>query len=101
MTPPVDIICFAKDWGEPKTANNHVVAELAKRHRVLWVNPVATRNPNLVSANDVKKIVRRVLGWFAGVEVVHDRLRVLNPVSLPFPHSRLAEWLNHFLVSRP
>jgi hypothetical protein len=53
-----DIICFAKDWHEPKTSNNHVMEELAKRHRVLWVNSVATRNPNLGSVNDLGKIAR-------------------------------------------
>lgn len=99
MNQPADIICFAKDWREPKTSNNHVMEEMAKRHRVLWVNSIATRNPNLTSANDLKKIFRRIKSWFSGVEVIHENLRVLTPVNLPFPGSRLAQRLNQWLVT--
>ena len=95
---PADIICFAKDWNEPKTSNNHVMEELAKRHRVLWVNSVATRTPSLTSGNDLKKIVRKVREWFRGATIIHERLRVFTPVSLPLPHSRLAQALNRWLV---
>jgi hypothetical protein len=46
MNTAADIICFAKDWHEPKTGNDHVMEELANAHRVLWINSIATRNPN-------------------------------------------------------
>jgi len=94
-----DIIAFCKDWNEPKTSNNHVMEELAKHHRVLWVNSIATRAPNLGSANDLKKMVRKIRSWFAGIQIVHDRLRVLTPVVLPFPRSRLAQRFNRWLTS--
>jgi hypothetical protein len=93
-----DIICLAKDWHEPKTSNNHVMEELAKRHRVLWVNSVATRNPNLGSANDLAKIVRKFGSWLRGAETVHDNLRVLTPIVLPFPRSRAARAVNRLLL---
>lgn len=95
---PSDIIAFCKDWNEPKTSNNHVLEELAKRHRVLWVNSIATRNPNLASANDLKKILRKLRSWFAGIHIIHDNLRVLTPVVLPFPRSRLAQRFNRWLT---
>ena len=68
------------------------------RHRVLWVNSVATRTPSLTSGNDLKKIVRKVREWFRGAQIIHDRLRVFTPVSLPLPRSRLAQALNRWLV---
>ena len=98
MPAPADIIAFCKDWNEPKTSNNHVLEELAKHHRVLWVNSIATRAPNFTSANDLKKIVRKFRSWFRGVQVIHDRLRVLTPVVLPFPRSRLAQRFNRWLT---
>jgi glycosyltransferase involved in cell wall biosynthesis len=98
MNPPADIIAFCKDWTEPKTSNNHILEELAKRHRVLWVNSISTRAPNLGSANDLRKIARKIRSWFRGVEVVHDRLHVLTPVVLPFPASRLAVGINRWLL---
>ena len=100
MPPPADIIAFSKDWNEPKTSNNHVLEELAKHHRVLWVNSIATRNPNLGSVNDLKKIARKIRSWFAGIQVVHPRLRILTPVVLPFPRSRIAQSLNRWLTVR-
>jgi hypothetical protein len=52
MNTAADIICLAKDWHEPETSKNPVMEEMAKQRRVLWVNSVARRNPNLSSAND-------------------------------------------------
>jgi len=104
MNAPTDIIAFCKDWNEPKTSNNHVLEELAKQHRILWVNSIATRNPNLASANDLKKILRKIRSWFHGIQIIHDHLRVLTPVVLPFPRSRLAQrfnrWITRALVRR-
>ena len=98
MDRPADIICFAKDWNEPKTSNHHVMEELAKRHRVLWVNSITTRAPNLASSNDLRKIARKIRSWFRGTKVIHDNLRVLTPVVLPFPRSRSAQAINRRLV---
>ena len=98
MHPAPDIIAFSKDWNEPKTSNNHVLEELAKHHRVLWVNSIATRNPNFASANDLKKIVRKIRSWFQGVQIIHDSLRVLTPVVLPFPRFPLAQCFNRWLT---
>ena len=97
---PADIICFAKDWNEPKTSNNHVMEELAKRHRVLWVNSIATRAPKLGSANDLKKIFRKIRSWLRGVQIAHDNLRVLTPIVFPFPRSTLAQRLNIWVAGR-
>lgn len=72
--------------------------ELAKRHRVLWVNSIATRTPSFTSGNDLKKIVRKVREWFRGATIIHERLRVFTPVSLPLPRFRIAQALNRWLV---
>jgi glycosyltransferase involved in cell wall biosynthesis len=93
-----DIICFSKDWHEPKTSNHHVMETLARTHRVLWVNSIATRSPNLASGNDLKKIARKVRSWFRGVERVSANLRVITPVVLPLPGSPAAQAINRFLV---
>jgi len=94
-----DIIAFCKDWHEPKTSNNHILEELAKRHRVLWVNSITTRTPNLSSRNDLAKIARKLCNWARGTTIVHENLRVLTPVLLPFPWSPWAARLNRILVS--
>ena len=47
------IVCFAKDWDEDPTSNNHIMRLLAKDNRVLWINSIATRTPNLTDTRDL------------------------------------------------
>lgn len=94
MPLPENIICFAKDWNEDPTSNHHVMIELARNHRVLWLNSVATRTPNLASGRDLKKIVRKVGAFARGPERIHDNLWVYTPLVLPLPHSAAARALN-------
>ena len=96
MTTP--IIAFAKDWHEDPTSNHHVLRELARSRRVLWLNSIATRKPQLASGRDLGKI-RRKLGEFArgAVNVEHD-LWVATPLALPFPHSPAARALNRQIL---
>jgi glycosyltransferase involved in cell wall biosynthesis len=89
-----NIICFAKDWNEHPTSNNHVMAELAKHNRVLWLNSISTRTPNLASGRDLQKIVRKLAGFLRGPERMAPNLWVYTPLVLPFPHSRIARRLN-------
>ncbi|MGD1277667.1 MAG: glycosyltransferase [Tepidisphaeraceae bacterium] len=93
-----NIICFARDWFENPTSNNHVMMELARRNRVLWLNSVATRAPSLASGRDIKKIFRKLAGFFKGVRQVQPNLWVYSPVVIPLPHSRLAAAVNRAIL---
>jgi glycosyltransferase involved in cell wall biosynthesis len=93
-----NIICFAKDWSESPTSNNHVMVELAKTNRVLWLNSIATRTPKLSSGRDLGKIFRKLASFARGVEKVGDNLWVYTPVVLPLPHSRFATRLNQVIL---
>ena len=53
------IIAFSKDWHEDPTSNHHVLRELAKTRRVLWLNSLSTRKPDLTSARDLGKKIGR------------------------------------------
>lgn len=91
MTP---IVAFAKDWHEDPTSNHHVLRELAKTRRVLWLNSLATRTPKLSSGRDLGKIKRK-LGEFArGPQNVENDLWVMSPLVLPLPHSAVARAIN-------
>jgi glycosyltransferase involved in cell wall biosynthesis len=92
------IIAFAKDWHEDPTSNHHVLRELARHRRVLWLNSVGTRTPKLSSGRDLGKI-RRKLGEFArGPVNVENDLWVFSPLVLPLPHSAAARRLNRELL---
>ena len=91
---PTPIIAFAKDWHEDPTSNHHVLRELAKTRRVLWLNSLATRKPQLGSARDLGKIKRK-LGEFAkGPVNVENDLWVFSPLVIPMPHNAGARAVN-------
>lgn len=92
------IVCFAKDWDEDPTSNNHIMRLLAKDNRVLWINSIATRSPNLTDTRDLGKMWRKLMSFFRGTKHVSDGLWVYTPVILPFPHSALATWINVFIL---
>ncbi len=92
MTTP--IIAFAKDWHEDPTSNHHVLRELARTRRVLWLNSIATRTPSLASGRDVGKIWRKLRELARGPVNVENDLWVATPIVLPLPHSATARAIN-------
>ncbi len=88
------IVAFAKDWHEDPTSNHHVLRELAKTRRVLWLNSIATRTPRLSSRRDLGKLARKAGELTRGpVNVEHD-LWVTTPLAVPLPGSRVARAIN-------
>ncbi|HTL38852.1 MAG TPA: hypothetical protein VL326_37230, partial [Kofleriaceae bacterium] len=88
------IIAFSKDWHEDHTSNHHVLRELAKTRRVLWLNSLATRKPNLGSSRDIGKIKRKLTEFSKGAVNVENDLWVATPLVLPLPQSTLAQKTN-------
>ena len=93
-----NIICFAKDWSEDPTSNNHVMRLLARDNEVLWLNSIATRTPKLSSGSDLAKIRRKLGSFVAGPQRVAPHLHVFTPLVLPFPHSRAAVGVNRQIL---
>lgn len=95
---PTPIVAFAKDWHEDPTSNHHVLRELARTRRVLWLNSLATRTPKLSSGRDLGKIWRK-LGEFArGPQNVENDLWVTTPLVLPLPGSAAARAINRQIL---
>ena len=93
-----DIICFAKDWDDDPTSNTHVMQLLSHNNRVVWLNSIAMRTPNLSSSRDMGRIVRRLRAALRGARQVDKNLWVLNPLVLPLPHSHVAVALNRLIL---
>lgn len=92
------IIAFAKDWHEDPTSNHHVLRELAKTRRVLWLNSVGTRTPKLSSGRDLGKI-RRKLGEFSrGPVNVENDLWIFSPLSIPLHHNPAVRKANRAIL---
>ena len=95
---PTPIIAFSKDWHEDPTSNHHVLRELAKTRRVLWLNSLSTRTPNLKSARDIGKIKRKLREFGNGATNVENDLWVATPLVLPLPNSAVARAINQQIL---
>lgn len=97
-----NIVCFAKDWNEDPTSCNHVLRELAKHNRVLWVNSISTRAPKLGSARDLRKVARHLTGFLSsfvrGARPVAENMWLFTPFVLPFHHHSWAVRLNRHIL---
>ena len=92
------IIYFAKEWGGDPTSCDHVFKHLAADNKVLWVNSISMRSPNLASARDVKKIFRKLRMCLGGVRQVGPQAWVYQPMVIPLPYSDLAKTINRNLL---
>ena len=93
-----NIVCFAKDWSEDPTSNNHVMKLLGRDNKVLWLNSIATRAPSLTSGRDLGKIASKLKSFVKGPTHIEGGLDVYTPIVLPFPHSSLAQKVNEHLL---
>jgi glycosyltransferase involved in cell wall biosynthesis len=98
MTMPSPIVAFAKDWDDTPTSNHHVLRELAKTRRVLWLNSVATRTPSLSSGRDLGRVARKLREAVRGPRNVENDLWVFTPLVLPLPHNPAAQRLNRWIL---
>ncbi|MDJ0656795.1 MAG: glycosyltransferase [Xanthomonadales bacterium] len=93
-----NIICFAKDWQEDPTSNNHIMLGLSKHNKVLWLNSLAARNPKLTSGRDISKIFLKLRSAFSSLHRVNDNMTVFTPLVAPYPYSRLAQFVNRIIL---
>jgi len=95
---PPTIIALSKDWDDDSTSNHHVLRELAKTRRVVWLNSVATRSPDLSSGRDLSRVVRKLREFARGPVNVENDLWVFTPLVVPLPHIGAVQRLNHWIM---
>jgi len=103
MSPPPalagrDIVCVGfADWDtELWTNQHHLMARLARGNRVLFVESLGLRRPQL-AGRDLRRIARRLRRGLAPPRHV-DGLDVLSPLVLPLHSIRAARALNAHLL---
>jgi glycosyltransferase involved in cell wall biosynthesis len=93
-----DIVCVGfADWdAELWTNQHHLMSRLARENRVLFVESLGLRQPQL-SGRDLSRIARRLRRGLGPPRAL-DGLQVLSPLVLPFHRYRLAQALNRRLL---
>jgi glycosyltransferase involved in cell wall biosynthesis len=93
-----DIVCVGfADWDtELWTNQHHLMSRLARENRVLFVESLGLRRPEL-AGRDLTRIGRRLRRGLQAPRAV-DGLHVLAPLVLPFHRSRTARAINRRLL---
>ncbi len=63
----MDLVVFSDDWGRRPSAPQHLFAVLARRHRILWVEPAGLRRPRMTRA-DLLRSASKLRGFLPRVE---------------------------------
>jgi glycosyltransferase involved in cell wall biosynthesis len=95
-----DIVCVGfSDWdAEVQTTQHHLMRRAAAHNRILFVESLGLRRPQL-AGRDLRRMARRLgRGLSAPREV--DGLHVLSPLVLPLHSNMLARRVNAALLSR-
>ena len=93
-------ICFSSiDWDFLWQGHQEIMATLASQGtQVLFIENTGVRNPQL---RDLPRIRRRLVNWWRslqGFRKERENLYIFSPLVLPFPYSRLARWINRWLL---
>lgn len=93
-----EIVCVGTaDWQTELPINQHqLMGRLAARNRVLFVESLGLRRPQLAS-RDLRRIWRRLARGLRGVRQL-DGVQVLSPLVLPFHGSAVVRSLNRRLL---
>lgn len=95
-----DIVCvgFAEWVAELPTNQHHLMSRLSQANRILFVESLGLRRPQL-SIRDARRLWRRLRDGLRGLREV-DGVHVLSPLTLPLHSHPLARALNRFLLRR-
>lgn len=98
-----NIICISSiDWDFIWQGHQEIMANFARNgNRVLFIENTGVRTPNF---KDVRRLKKRISSWISSVKgfrLVRENLYVYSPLVLPFPYSRLAVFINRYLLLLP
>lgn len=93
----LDIICFANDWASDPLSKKQIMTRLARRHRVLWINSINNRRPQL-ARKDFSRVLQKLGEFGRGLMQVEERIWVLTPLFLPFHARSTVRRVNRWLL---
>ena len=102
MNKTADILCISSiDWDFIWQGHQEIMSTFAAEgHRVLFLENTGVRAPKV---RDLPRVRQRIRNWWRstkGFREERPNLFVYSPLVFPFPYSRIARWLNRFLLMR-
>jgi uncharacterized SAM-binding protein YcdF (DUF218 family)/glycosyltransferase involved in cell wall biosynthesis len=97
-----DILCISSiDWDFIWQGHQEIMSTLAAEgHRVLFIENTGVRAPKM---QDLPRLRKRIGNWWRGTKGFRQErpnVFVYSPLVLPLPYSRVARWINRFVLLR-
>lgn len=98
-----DLIVFGEDFGGLPSSTQHLVRQLAKTHKVLWINSIGLRQPHL-SVKDVTRAFNKLFGKTNAItqnmsdSVGLSNIKVVNLRTIPAPASYASRKLAQLMM---
>lgn len=98
-----NIICISSiDWDFIWQGHQEIMSVFAASgNRVLFIENTGIRPP---SFKDFSRIRKRIINWLKSVKGFRkekENIYIYSPLILPFPYSRIARWVNKYLMLIP
>jgi len=94
-----NLIVFGEDWGGLPSSTQHLISQLAKQRKIVWVNSIGLRRPTF-GWRDIKRALNKLTRSSSNSSVdkaskalPSDNFYIVHPRTLPAPRSRLGRWL--------
>ena len=79
-----DLIVFAEDWGGLPSSTQHLIKQLAKSRKVVWINSIGLRQPTF-SLRDVKRAWAKLTAASSSTEKNNAANNATNKTPAPTP----------------
>ena len=95
-----NILCFSSiDWDFLWQQHQEIMSTYAAHgNTVLFIENTGVRSPRL---SDLSRILHRLKNWrrsLWGFRKERENLFIYSPLILPFPYSRVAQWINRWIM---
>jgi glycosyltransferase involved in cell wall biosynthesis len=89
------IIVFGDDWGRYPSTLQHIMKELIKYNKIIWIGSLGLRKPKF-SFSDLKRIFEKLRNMFLKKEVAKkdENIFIINPFIIPFHNLKIARFIN-------
>ena len=101
---PNDLIVFAEDWGGLPSSSQHLIKQLAKTRKIIWVNSIGLRQPR-VNLQDAKRLWHKLMSPKTAslsasrvTKTENSNFHIINPRTIPAPRSGFARLIAKHLL---
>jgi len=98
-----DLLVFGEDWGGLPSSTQHLIGQLANKHKTVWINSIGLRRPR-VSLRDIKRMWNKVIAGHHinpkdSIVLPNGDFHLVNPITIPAPHYKLERIIASELIA--